>query len=66
MNTEENITYKTFIRSCNNWQEFSTAEKADQSIGLTFEEARQECAEFNKNRTQAEIEAGTKMEFEQE
>ena len=59
-------TYKTFIRSCTNFEEFAIAEKSDQSIGLTLDEARQECAEFNNNRDEEQIEAGTKMEFERE
>lgn len=54
--------YKTFIRSCRNFQEFSTAEKIDQSLGLTFNEAFEECRDFNNNLTQEQIDAGTKLD----
>jgi len=34
--------------------------------GLTLEEARRQCEEYNKNRTSAQIRKGTMMEFESE
>lgn len=55
--------YTTFLRSCRNWAEFASAEKVIQDEGLTYEEARAACGEFNDNRNEREIEAGTKMEF---
>jgi len=58
--------YRTFVRSARNWKEFAEAEKVEQDTGLTFAEARAACNEFNNNRTEAEIDAGTKMEFEEE
>ena len=58
--------YRTFKRSCRNWSEFAAAEKVEVETGLTFVEAREQCAEFNENRTAAEVEAGTKLEFEEE
>jgi hypothetical protein len=57
------MTYKTFLRSARNFEEFACAEKIEQSTGLSYEEARAECGQFNDNRSEAEIEAGTKMEF---
>ena len=60
------IYYKTFLRSARNWEEFSKAEKIEQENGLTLAEARDICTSFNMNRTEAEKEAGTKMEFEEE
>ena len=59
-------TYKTFLRSCRDWRSFASAEKITRTEGLTYAEAREECAEFNDNRTEAQIEAGTKMEFTEE
>jgi hypothetical protein len=61
-----NETYRTFLRSARNFEEFGSAEKIEQETGLTFSEAREQCAEFNNNRTDTEIELGTKMEFESE
>jgi len=60
------LTYRTFLRTATNFEEFASAEKIEQETGLTIQEARDACAEYNKNRTEAEIEAGTKMEFEME
>lgn len=56
-------TYYTFTRSARNWLEFASAEKATRTEGLTYEEAREECQQFNANLTEAEQEAGTKLEF---
>lgn len=58
--------YRTFIRSARNWEEFSSAEKKEVDTGLTLTEARRQCDEYNAERSEAEIEAGTKMEFEEE
>jgi len=33
--------YKTFKRSCTNWNEFSTARKITEETGLTLEQARE-------------------------
>ncbi len=57
------MLYNTFIRSCRNFAEFASAEKVEVETGLTFEEARDACRDFNTHRTDAETEAGTKMEF---
>jgi len=59
-------TYKTFLRSATNWREFANNPKHEVETGLTLAEARAACEEFNNNRSQAEIDAGTKMEFEEE
>jgi len=56
-------TYKTFKRSCRNWQEFAIARKITESTGLTYEQAKQQCEEFNNNRTPAQVRKGTKLEF---
>lgn len=58
--------YRTFKRSCTNWKEFANAPKITVDTGLTMEEARAQCQEFNENRTERQIEKGTKMEFEKE
>lgn len=55
--------YKTFKRSARNWQEFTSARKITVETGLTYEQARQRCEEFNNNRTPAQIRKGTKLEF---
>ena len=61
-----NDTYRTFIRAANNWEEFAHALKTEVDTGLTLEEARQNCAEFNSNRSAEEVTSGTKLEFESE
>ncbi len=63
MNTKTHAVYVTFLRSARNFREFATAEKIVQETDLTIDEARAACQNFNNNRSEAEIEAGTKMEF---
>ena len=58
--------YRTFTRSCKNWEEFARARKHTVQTGLTLEQAREMCTEFNDNRNSQQINAGTKMEFTQE
>ncbi len=58
-----NQTYTTFLRTCNNWKEFASAEKITQETGLTYAEAYEACKEYNANRTEDQIFDGTKMEF---
>ncbi len=60
------MTYRTFLRSARNWKEFAEAEKIEQETGLTVDEARAACQEYNENRSEDEVEAGTKLEFEEE
>lgn len=55
--------YKTFKRSCNTLEEFAKARKITVDTGLTEDQAREQCREFNNNRTPAQIRKGTKMEF---
>jgi hypothetical protein len=57
------MAYKTFKRSCRNWQEFSSARKITDETGLTYDEAKRRCEQFNANRTPAQIRRGTKLEF---
>ena len=57
------MTYKTFKRSCKNWEQFATARKITEETGLTYEQAQERCTEFNQNRTAAQIRRGTKLEF---
>lgn len=59
-------TYRTFIRSARNWEEFANNPKIEQETGLSYDEARDACQQFNSNLTEKEIELGTKMEFETE
>jgi len=59
-------TYRTFKRSCRNWQEFASARKLTQETGLTLEQAKQRCEDFNNNRTSAQVRKGTKLEFTME
>lgn len=58
------IFYRTFRRSCTNWEEYSKARKITVETGLTFEQAYNACREFNQNRTNRQINKGTKLEFE--
>ena len=55
--------YKTFLRSCTNWQQFGRARKLTQETGLTYEQARAACMIYNASRTPRQIRKGTKMEF---
>lgn len=55
--------YTTFLRSARNFREFASAPKIIQETDLTYSEARDKCAEFKKNRTESQIEAGTLLEF---
>jgi hypothetical protein len=64
MNDE--TTYCTFLRSANSFAELANAEKIPQDSGLTLKQARANCQEFNTDRSEAEIAAGTKMEFTEE
>lgn len=59
-------TYRTFIRSCRNWQEFAKARKITQDRGLSYEQARERCQQYNENLTARQVKRGTKMEFDQE
>ena len=56
-------TYTIFLRSARNFSEFSSAEKEVWDTGLSYGEAQDSCRLFNENRTDAQVEAGTKMEF---
>lgn len=55
--------YKTFKRSCINWKTFARARKITVDTGLTYEQARQQCEEFNANLTPAQKRKGTRLEF---
>lgn len=55
--------YKTFKRSCGNWKQFASARKITESTGLTYEQAKQECEQFNNARSSAQIRKGTRLEF---
>ena len=56
-------TYKTFLRSCNNWKEFAKSRKITQDTGLSYSEAVARCDYYNDNRSARQIAKGTKMEF---
>jgi len=55
--------YVTFLRSARSYAEFANAEKVIQETCLTLTEAREACFQFNVNRSDAQMEAGTMMEF---
>jgi len=55
--------YRTFKRSARNFQEFGRARKMTEETGLTYEQARQRCEEYNAARTAAQVRKGTKLEF---
>jgi hypothetical protein len=59
-------TYYTFLRSCTDWKSFASARKITQDTGLSYEEARQRCDDYNDNRSKRQIAKGTKMEFTRE
>ncbi len=58
--------YTTFLRAARNFPEFASAVKDTMDTGLSLEEARAACKDFNDNRTQAQVDLGLKMEFEKE
>lgn len=58
--------YRTYKLSSKNWKEFGSARKITVSTGLSFDQAREECDLFNKNRTSRQIAKGTFLEFEKE
>lgn len=55
--------YKTFKRSANSLDEAIRAKKVTVDFGLTEEQARAQCKEFNEKRTPLQIRKGTKMEY---
>ena len=55
--------YKTFIRSCTDWKSFGSARKITQETGLTYEQARQRCEDYDKARTARQKRKGTRLEF---
>lgn len=58
--------YKTFKRSCVSWNQFAWGRKITDETGLTYEQAKRRCNEFNSNLTSRQKRRGTKMEFTQE
>lgn len=60
------MTYRTFVRSARNFQQFSSARKRTDRRGLTYAEAVQRCKASDAERTTRQISNGTKMEFERE
>jgi hypothetical protein len=59
------MAYRTFKRSVNNWTEFGKKRKMTEETGLTLEQARKRCEDYNNNRTPAQKRKGTMMEFEE-
>lgn len=57
------MAYKTFLRSATSFGSFAKARKTTVDTGLTYDEARRACDNYNTNRTSAQIRRGTKMEF---
>ena len=55
--------YLVFSRSCRNWDKYGTSRKKTIRRGLTIEEARRMCADFNGNRSSAQVKRGMKYEF---
>ena len=65
--------YRTFKRSYkidpsrpNITNNFLRGRKITECVGLTYEQARQQCEDYNKNRNAAQIRKETMMEFEKE
>ena len=55
--------YVVFRRSATCWVSFASANKTVVRKGLTREEARRICDQFNSNRTPGQVRRGTKFEF---
>lgn len=53
--------FTVFKRTAKNFKEYSSAEKIVVETDLSIDEAREMCQEFNANRTDEEIAAGTKL-----
>jgi len=56
--------YRTFKRSCTDWQSFASARKMTVDTHLSYAQALEACEQFNNNRTPRQIRKGTKLEFE--
>ncbi len=63
METSTQQKFRTFKRSATDWETFASARKITVDTGLTYDEARRACEQFNANRTAAQIRKGTKLEF---
>lgn len=59
-------TYKVFLRAATNFKEFSTARKQVIRRGMTLEDARDYCHEWNRTRSPNAVKSGTKAEFTSE
>jgi hypothetical protein len=59
------MPYEVFKRSAKNYEEFSSNPKIHVETVDTLKEARDICRDFNLNRTEDEIEDGTKLEYEE-
>jgi hypothetical protein len=46
-----------------NWASFAQAPKKTVETGLTYEQARDKCEEFNRTRNREQIRKGIKLEF---
>lgn len=55
--------YIVFRRSARNWEEFTRARRFVIRKGLTLEQARTMCRDFNDNRSLTHVRRGTKYEF---
>jgi hypothetical protein len=57
------MTYTVFRRSATSFEQLARANKKIIRTGLSLEEARALCKEFNDGRSWAQERAGTKLEF---
>ena len=58
--------YRTFIRSCTNWQTFAKGRKTTVSTGQTYQQVVDACKAYNDVRDARQIRKGTMMEFERQ
>ena len=58
-------TYRVFKRAARSFEEFANAEKRHVEGGLSYAEALAQCAGFNAQRSEDEVERGVKFEFEE-
>jgi hypothetical protein len=59
-------TYKTFVRTATDFASMARAKKRTKDTGLSLDEARRACANYNATRTPSQVASGTKMEFTRE
>jgi hypothetical protein len=56
--------YRTFKRTCTDWESYSKARKIEDMSNLTYSEAARRAERLNESLTPAQKRRGTRYEFE--